>query len=119
MRSARSLGARRRPTPHTSSQGSCASISVESSDKIRSRRTLDEKFVQIKRRLKILFSRRGKPRHDRTGDFCFKTHTRNYITGANGVKMVFRQRILVVVLLEIYSCFIANNSCLEIDIHGD
>ena len=43
-------------------------------DKVGCSRSFDEKFIQIKRRLEVLFGRRREPRNYRSGDFCFSTH---------------------------------------------
>ena len=43
-------------------------------DKVGCSRSLDEKFVQVKGRLEVLFGRRRESRNYRSGDFCFGTH---------------------------------------------
>ena len=50
-------------------------------DKVGCSRSLDEKFVQVKGRLEVLFGRRREPRNYRSGDFCFGTHLLAVIMG--------------------------------------
>ena len=60
-------------------------------DKVGGCRSLDEKFVQIKRRLLVLFGRRRKPRNYRSGDFCFGTHLLSIIMGLYDIAVLQRK----------------------------
>ena len=46
-------------------------------DEERGGRPPHEKLVEVERRLEILLGRRGKPRHDGTGNFSLRAHNKN------------------------------------------